>query len=58
MPAACIAQSGTWTAIGFPTGDAAARQRFYAASNWCYQAGVFVSRSSGLVYQVRAGGFH
>lgn len=49
------AQSGTWTAIGFPTEDLLARQRFYAASNWCYQAGVFVSRSSGLVYQVCSG---
>lgn len=44
-------QTGTWTAIGFPVTDPAARRRFYAASNWCYQLGVFVSRSSGLAYQ-------
>ncbi|KAL3159139.1 hypothetical protein ABBQ32_011133 [Trebouxia sp. C0010 RCD-2024] len=44
-------QTGTWTAIGFPVTDAEARQRFYSASNWCYQVGVFVSRSSGLAYQ-------
>ncbi|KAA6416471.1 MAG: golgi integral membrane protein [Trebouxia sp. A1-2] len=44
-------QTGTWTAIGFPVTDPAARHRFYAASNWCYQLGVFVSRSSGLAYQ-------
>jgi hypothetical protein len=37
---------------GFPVTDPAARHRFYAASNWCYQLGVFVSRSSGLAYQV------
>ena len=37
---------------GFPVTDAAARHRFYSASNWCYQVGVFVSRSSGLAYQV------
>ena len=39
-------------AAGFPVTDPAARHRFYAASNWCYQLGVFVSRSSGLAYQV------
>lgn len=38
---------------GFPVTDAKARHRFYSASNWCYQVGVFVSRSSGLAYQVR-----
>ena len=37
---------------GFPVTDPAARHRFYAVSNWCYQLGVFVSRSSGLAYQV------
>ncbi|KAL3151769.1 hypothetical protein ABBQ38_012743 [Trebouxia sp. C0009 RCD-2024] len=44
-------QTGPWTAIGFPVTDAEARHRFYSASNWCYQVGVFVSRSSGLAYQ-------
>ncbi|CAL8471388.1 g10930 [Coccomyxa elongata] len=44
-------QSGTWTAIGFPTDNATARHQFYEVSNWCYQIGVFVSRSSGLLYQ-------
>ncbi|KAK9918138.1 hypothetical protein WJX75_001533 [Coccomyxa subellipsoidea] len=46
-----VMQSGTWTAIGFPPGDAPARHQFYEASNWCYQVGVFISRSSGLLYQ-------
>ena len=41
------------SAVGFPVTDAAARHRFYSASNWCYQVGVFVSRSSGLAYQVQ-----
>lgn len=37
---------------GFPVSSAAARHRFYVYSNWCYQAGVFLSRSSGMLYQV------
>ena len=40
-------QSGVWTAIGFPVEDEVARNRFYTNSNWAYQIGVFVSRSSG-----------
>ena len=40
-------QSGTWTAIGFPVTDQESRDRFYQYSNWLYQVGVFVSRSSG-----------
>jgi len=40
-------QSGTWTAIGFPVTDQASRDRFYQFSNWLYQVGVFLSRSSG-----------
>ncbi|KAL4854287.1 hypothetical protein ACK3TF_004978 [Chlorella vulgaris] len=44
-------QSGAWTAVGFPVSSAAARHRFYVYSNWCYQAGVFLSRSSGMLYQ-------
>ena len=40
-------QSGTWTAIGFPVTDQASRDKFYQYSNWLYQVGVFVSRSSG-----------
>ena len=44
-------QSGTWTAIGFPTVyDQLARDRFYEFGNWSYQAGVFVSRSSGTLF--------
>ena len=34
--------------------DADARHAFYTYANWVYQVGVFVSRSSGLLYQVRA----
>ena len=33
--------AGVWAAIGT---DAAVRHRFYEAANWCYQAGVFISR--------------
>lgn len=42
------ASTGVWTAIGT---DAVLRHKFYEAANWCYQAGVFISRSSGMVYQ-------
>jgi battenin len=42
-------QSGTWAAIGFPNTSEDARKEFYTYSNWLYQAGVFVSRSSGQV---------
>jgi CLN3 protein len=45
-------QAGAWTAIGFPLEDAAARNRFYFASNWLYQLGVFCSRSSGTLLEV------
>ena len=45
-------QSGTWTAIGFPVTDPDARHAFYEAANWCYQLGVFLSRSSGMLFQV------
>ena len=44
-------QAGTWTAIGFPVDSVAARDQFYEYSNWVYQVGVFISRSSGTVYQ-------
>jgi len=43
-------QSGTWTAIGFPITSETARSDFYFAANWAYQAGVFVSRSSGTLF--------
>lgn len=43
------------TFAGFPVTDPSARHQFYTYSNWCYQAGVFVSRSSGTLYQVREG---
>lgn len=43
-------QAGTWTAIGFPVDDELARDRFYEYSNWSYQAGVFISRSSGTLF--------
>jgi battenin len=45
-------QSGAWTAIGFPVSDRQSRDRFYEQSNWLYQAGVFVSRSSGTLFTV------
>ena len=45
------AQSGAWAAIGFPTDDKNARELFYEYANWCYQGGVFVSRSSGELWK-------
>jgi len=44
-------QSGTWTAmaLGDQVHDVTARNRFYEFSNWLYQAGVFLSRSSGTL---------
>ncbi len=44
-------QSGVWTAIGFPVDDEDARASFYQKGNWSYQAGVFISRSSGTLFQ-------
>lgn len=44
-------QSGVWTAIGFPVESSSARSQFYVYSNWTYQVGVFVSRSSGSLWQ-------
>eukprot|EP00551_Chaetoceros_affinis_P012211 CAMPEP_0203665878 /NCGR_PEP_ID=MMETSP0090-20130426/3027_1 /ASSEMBLY_ACC=CAM_ASM_001088 /TAXON_ID=426623 /ORGANISM="Chaetoceros affinis, Strain CCMP159" /LENGTH=624 /DNA_ID=CAMNT_0050529595 /DNA_START=31 /DNA_END=1905 /DNA_ORIENTATION=+ len=43
-------QSGVWTAIGFPVDAEEARNSFYTNSNWAYQVGVFVSRSSGAFW--------
>jgi len=40
-------QAGVWSAMGFPVTSASARAQFYHYSNWTYQAGVFLSRSSG-----------
>lgn len=45
-------QTGTWSAIGFPVSSPHARERFYEYANWCYQGGVFVSRSSGMVVRL------
>jgi battenin len=43
-------QAGTWTAIGFPVESREARDHFFEYSNWMYQAGVFLSRSSGTLF--------
>jgi len=43
-------QAGVWSAIGFPVTNPGARAQFYQYSNWTYQAGVFVSRSSGNIF--------
>ena len=48
-------QAGAWAAIGFPASDPGAREAFYEYANWTYQAGVFVSRSSGVVLEVGMG---
>eukprot|EP00537_Pseudo-nitzschia_pungens_P018872 CAMPEP_0172411158 /NCGR_PEP_ID=MMETSP1061-20121228/77252_1 /TAXON_ID=37318 /ORGANISM="Pseudo-nitzschia pungens, Strain cf. pungens" /LENGTH=687 /DNA_ID=CAMNT_0013147365 /DNA_START=423 /DNA_END=2486 /DNA_ORIENTATION=- len=43
-------QSGTWSTIGFPVTDVQSRDDFFEYSNWMYQVGVFVSRSSGTFF--------
>ena len=43
-------QSGVWAAMGFPVEDQGARQQFYEFSNWTYQAGVVIARSSGKLW--------
>ncbi|GBG31174.1 Protein BTN1 [Hondaea fermentalgiana] len=45
-------QSGTWAAMGFPVHDKGARDKFYLYSNWLYQVGVFLSRSSGGLFRL------
>jgi len=49
-------QAGAWTAIGFPVTSEAARSAFYEQSNWLYQIGVFLSRSSGTLFSVNMAG--
>jgi battenin len=44
-------QSGVWSAFGCPVSSQGARNRFYEYANWCYQAGVLVSRSSGTLWK-------
>jgi battenin len=43
--------TGVWSTIGFPSTSSDARGRFYLFSGFAYQAGVFVSRSSGMLFQ-------
>ena len=43
-------QAGVWSAMGFPVTDVDARKKFYEYANWCYQAGVVISRSSGTFW--------
>lgn len=44
-------QSGVWSAMGFPVSSENARDNFYEFSNFMYQGGVLVSRSSGMLYK-------
>lgn len=45
-------QTGVWSTIGFPTAtSASARAEFYSAAGLAYQSGVFLSRSSGVLFQ-------
>ncbi|KAJ1443744.1 batten's disease protein Cln3 [Ochromonadaceae sp. CCMP2298] len=44
-------QSGVWAAMGFPVTSSSARTQFYEYANLCYQGGVVVSRSSGLLWR-------
>ncbi|ETM03120.1 hypothetical protein L917_00617 [Phytophthora nicotianae] len=41
-------QTGVWSAIGFPVDSKEARASFYSSAGLAYQAGVFISRSSGV----------
>ena len=43
-------QSGVWAII---TTDALSSDSFYQYSNLCYQLGVFISRSSGMLFKAR-----
>jgi len=45
-------QTGTWSSIGFPITSTASRNQFYSYAGWCYQVGVFLSRSSGSVVRI------
>ncbi|GAB9468996.1 hypothetical protein Gpo141_00006292 [Globisporangium polare] len=44
-------QTGVWSTIGFPVDDPKARAQFYSAAGLAYQSGVFLSRSSGVLFQ-------
>ncbi|ETP54705.1 hypothetical protein F442_00654 [Phytophthora nicotianae P10297] len=44
-------QTGVWSAIGFPVDSKEARASFYSSAGLAYQAGVFISRSSGVLFQ-------
>eukprot|EP00644_Phytophthora_capsici_P001720 jgi/Phyca11/107627/e_gw1.14.602.1 len=44
-------QTGVWSAIGFPVESKEARASFYSSAGQTYQAGVFISRSSGVLFQ-------
>ncbi|EGZ24349.1 hypothetical protein PHYSODRAFT_325472 [Phytophthora sojae] len=44
-------QTGVWSAIGFPVESKDAHASFYSAAGLAYQAGVFISRSSGVLFQ-------
>ena len=46
-----VLQAGVWPSIGFPVTSAKARADFYHYANWTYQGGVFVSRSSGNLWE-------
>jgi len=44
-------QTGPWSVIGFPVINSMARRTFYTHAGFAYQAGVFLSRSSGTLFQ-------
>ena len=52
----CIISNPVPAPAGFPVESAEARKRFYVWGNGVYQLGVFVSRSSGMHFQVGGGG--
>ncbi|CEG46875.1 cln3like protein [Plasmopara halstedii] len=44
-------QTGVWSSIGFPVEKKEARAEFYTSAGLAYQVGVFISRSSGVLFQ-------
>lgn len=44
-------QTGVWSTIGFPVTSEVARSEFYSYAGLAYQSGVFLSRSSGVLFQ-------
>eukprot|EP01084_Bolivina_argentea_P258221 435231_1 len=44
--------TGTWSSMGTHIHEESSRQEFYTYSNWCYQTGVWISRTWGILLPV------